>query len=249
MSFQGGVYPVYYIIFKIGTKGVASSDSDMKIIKDMDNFGFKIDGKSDSWTPMDTAGWLRQMMTGKSFAISLKGKRNVGDPGNDYIAITAWADGLNCSSRAEIVFPDGAKLTFNCIVDVSNPGGDDSTKVAPLEFELKSDGKPIYTPGAAPAALSQTSVPANNATTVATGVKPAITFSNAITDFSGVMLFNVTDNVSVAFTGALDGTNKILTITPTVALVTAKKYDIFLVNVTDIYGQELANTVISFTVA
>ena len=144
MSFSG-VYPVYNIVFKIGTKGLSSTDTDMKEIKDMENFGFKIDGKSDSWTPMDTNGWLRQVMTGKSFAITLKGKRNVGDAGNDYVAVTAWKDGLDCSTKAEMLFPDGAKLDFNCILDVTNPGGDDSTKVAPLEFELKSDGKPTYT--------------------------------------------------------------------------------------------------------
>jgi hypothetical protein len=118
----------------------------MVTIKDMDSFSFKISGKTDSWTPMDTAGWQRELMTGKSFSITMKGKRNVGDPGNDYIAATAWKDGLDCSSKFEIDFPDGSKLQFNCIVDVTNPGGDDSTKVTPLEFDVKSDGKPTYTP-------------------------------------------------------------------------------------------------------
>lgn len=144
-----GVYPVYDIGFKIGIKGISSVDADMVIVKDMESFSFKIDGKTDSWYPMDTAGWERIIMTGKAFSITLKGKRNIGDPGNDYVAKTAWADGLDCSTKAEIDFPDGAKLAFNAVIDVTNPGGDDSTKVTPLEFELKCDGKPIYTPKAA----------------------------------------------------------------------------------------------------
>jgi hypothetical protein len=117
----------------------------MKEIADMETFSMKIDGKTETWTPMTTQGWERALMTGKAFSISLKGKRNVGDLGNDYVAAAAWKDGLDCSTKAQIVFPDGAKLDFDCVIDVSNPGGDDSTKVAPLEFDLKGDGKPNYT--------------------------------------------------------------------------------------------------------
>lgn len=146
-----GVYPVYNLVFKIGTKGLASiQPTDFVPIADMENFGIKIAGKVENWTPMTTSGWARSLMTGKDFSISLKGKRSVGDPGNDYVAETAWKDGLECSTIAEIDFPDGSKLVFNCVIDVTNVGGDDSTKVAPLEFDLKGDGKPTYTP--APAA-------------------------------------------------------------------------------------------------
>ena len=144
MGFSG-VFPVYNIIFKIGTKGTTSIAADMATIADMEQFTMKISGKTDDWTPMTTSGWARSLMTEKSFTLSLKGKRNVGDPGNDYVAVTAWADGLDCSSIAEIDFPDGSKLTFNCVIDVQNAGGDASTKVAPLEFDLKSDGKPTFT--------------------------------------------------------------------------------------------------------
>jgi hypothetical protein len=145
MNFSGGVYPVYDTEFLIGTKGKASTTTDMKPIADMETFTMKIDGKTESWTSMTTQGWERTLMTGKAFSISVKGKRNVGDPGNDYVAAVAWADGLDCSTKAQIVFPNGDKLAFDCVIDVSNPGGDDSGKVAPLEFELKGDGKPVYT--------------------------------------------------------------------------------------------------------
>lgn len=146
MTFESGVYPVYDTDFKIGTKGKSSSDSDMKSIADMETFSMKIDGKTEKWTSMTTQGWERALMTGKGFSISLKGKRNVGDAGNDYVAATAWKDGLDCSTKAAIVFPNGDKLEFDCVIDVTNPGGDDSSKVAPLEFELIGDGKPKYTP-------------------------------------------------------------------------------------------------------
>ena len=88
-------------------------------------------------------------MTGKSFSFDMKGKRNIGDPGNDYVAETAWKDGLNCSTKGEVVFPNGAKLAFDCVLNVTNPGGGDSTNVAPLEFTMQGDGKPTYTPATA----------------------------------------------------------------------------------------------------
>lgn len=245
-----GVFPVYNLIFKIGIKGLVSTDTDMVSIADMENFGIKIAGKTESWTPMTTSGWARNLMTGKDFSISLKGKRNVGDPGNDYVANVAWKDGLDCSTKAEIDFPDGSKLQFNCAIDVTNVGGDDSTKVAPLEFDLKGDGKPIFTSGTAsdPLALSSSN-PANNAASVTTDTHPALTFNNAIASYSGVVLLDETDNTITSATMSLDATRKILTIVPTAALVTAKTYDIILSGVTDVFGQVLAQQIIKFTVA
>ncbi|BFH13531.1 hypothetical protein WJ0W_006212 [Paenibacillus melissococcoides] len=142
-----GVFPVFNIDFKIGTKGRASTAQEMAIIKDMESFSISIDGNTEEWTPMDTEGWTRRLMTGKGFTLSLNGKRHVGDPGNDYVASTAWKSGLDCSSKFEVNFPDGSKLAFDCIVDVKNPGAGDSTNVAALECDVMSDGKPEYTPG------------------------------------------------------------------------------------------------------
>lgn len=143
-----GVFPVFDIAFKIGTAGRASAEEDMAVIKDMETFTIAIDTNVEEWTPMETEGWMRRLATGKSFSITLNGKRHVGDPGNDYIADTAWKSGLDCSSTCEIEFPDGSTLAFNCIVNVSAPNGGDSTAVSALEFELMSDGKPTYTPAA-----------------------------------------------------------------------------------------------------
>lgn len=141
-----GVYPVFDLAFKIGIKGRDSTAGDMVIIKEMETFSPSVDGNVEEWTPMDTQGWVRRLMTGKGFAIALNGKRHVGDPGNDYVAALAWQSGLPCSSMAEIVFPDGDKLSFDCVVNVTTPFGGDSTNVSALEVELQSNGQPIYTP-------------------------------------------------------------------------------------------------------
>lgn len=142
-----GVYPVYKNVFKIGTKGLASVlPADMVAIADIETFSPSIDGTVEEWTPMNTEGWVRALMTGKKLTVSLSGKRNEGDAGNDYVAGLAWKDGLDCSTKAEWTFPSGAKLSFNCVVNVTTPGGGDSTNVDGLEFELICDGKPTFTP-------------------------------------------------------------------------------------------------------
>nr|DAH68520.1 MAG TPA: major tail protein [Caudoviricetes sp.] len=142
-----GVFPVYNMKFKIGKKGKSSTaPADMVEIKELESFGISIDGNVDEWTNMDQAGWASALMTGKKFSMDLKGKRCVGDDGNDYVAGTAWKDGLECSTKAEIEFPDGAKLAFNCVLNVTNVGGGDSTNTAPLEFTITGDGRPTYTP-------------------------------------------------------------------------------------------------------
>lgn len=144
-----GVYPVFENKFKIGTKGRSSEAADMATIADMESFSVAIDGNVEEWSPMDAEGWLRRMVTGKALTISLTGKRNIGDVGNDYVADNAWGTGVDCESKFEWEFPSGAKLVFDCVINVTNPGGGDSRNVAPLEFEVLSDGKPTFTPAAA----------------------------------------------------------------------------------------------------
>lgn len=144
-----GVYPVFENKFKIGTKGRTSVDDDMKAVSSLETFSVEIDGNVEEWTPMETEGWKRRMVTGKSLTITLSGKREIGDEGNDYVASNAWGTGSDCDTKFEWEFPDGAKLAFDCVLSVTNPGSGDATDVAALEFEVHSDGKPTYTPAAA----------------------------------------------------------------------------------------------------
>lgn len=140
-----GVFPVFDLDFKINT--VPGGTALLAQIKDIETMSLSIDGNVEEWTPMDTEGWVRRLMTGKSFTMGLNGKRNIGDAGNDFVHGLAFKTGVDCTTNAEITFPDGAKLAFNCVVNVTETGGGDSTNVGPLAFELLSDGKPTYTPG------------------------------------------------------------------------------------------------------
>ena len=146
MPTNAGVFPVFDNVFKIGTEGRASAAEKMVTIAEMESFSVSIDGNVEEWKPMEAEGWTRRMVTGKALTITLSGKRNVGDPGNDYVANSAWGTGTSCDTKFEWEFPSGAKLTFDCVINVTNPGSGDSTNVAGLEFEVQSDGKPTYTP-------------------------------------------------------------------------------------------------------
>ena len=142
-----GVYPVFENEFKIGTKGRTSTADDMKTVADLENFSVSLDNNIQEWTPMTTQGWIRRLQTGKGFSITLSGKRNVGDDGNDYVAGLMFKSGQDVSTKFEWVMPDGTTIKFDCVVNISSAGGA-STDVDVLEFEVMSDGAPEITPGA-----------------------------------------------------------------------------------------------------
>jgi hypothetical protein len=136
-----GVYPVYQNQFKIG-----ATEADATAIADMESFSVSFDNGVEEWTPMDQEGWKRRLMTAKSLTISIKGKRNVGDTGNDYVAGKAFSNGRDAEAVLVWNFPDGTKVTFDVVINVTALGSGDSTNVGPLEFDSLSNGKPTVTP-------------------------------------------------------------------------------------------------------
>lgn len=139
-----GVYPVFNNEFKIGTKGIESTPEQMVTIADLETFSVSIDNNIEEWTPMTTEGWVRRLQTGKGFSISLNGKRNIGDAGNDYVASKMFATGRDVETKFEWTMPSGLKVEFDCVLNISSAGGD-STNVDVLEFEVMSNGKPTVT--------------------------------------------------------------------------------------------------------
>jgi hypothetical protein len=145
MAASMGVFPVHNNVFKINTKGRTGTSTDLVIIKDLETFEPSIDSKTESWNPLDAEGWARNAVTGKSMSFSFKGKRQYGDPGNDYVAGLILATGQGVESELEWTLSSGAKLTMDCVIDLKTPAGGDSTNIDALEFDVLSDGKPTYT--------------------------------------------------------------------------------------------------------
>lgn len=147
MSVTSGVYPCYENQFKVDTSN--TSTASLKTIADCESFSVSIDNGVEEWTPFDTEGWTRRLMTAKSVTVSVTAKRNVGDDGNDFIAGLAWKNGRDAEADFQWTFPDGTVVLFaDAVINVTNVGAADSTNVAPLEFEVMSNGKPTVTPAA-----------------------------------------------------------------------------------------------------
>ena len=171
----------------------------------------------------------------------------------------------DAKSKGEKVDAKGIELTFTPVSTVhlwQIPDPRDATKTikAPQKKVTDDTTNPAFTDAntwfdqvqtpSASGALPQLTVtvtPANGAASVAAGTAPVLTFSNVISDYSGVAL--ISDGAAVACTVVLDSAQKVLTLTPTAALTAGKQYSVVIAAVQDIYEQTLATTVSSFSVA
>lgn len=139
---ESGVYPCYENQFKIGAAGANT----LNTIADMESFSVSFDDGVEEWTPFESEGWVRRLKTGKGVTISVSGKRNIGDTGNDFVAGLAFKNGRDAEADFEWIFPDGTKVKFgSAVINITALGSNDSTGVAPLEFEVMSNGKPTVT--------------------------------------------------------------------------------------------------------
>lgn len=139
-----GVYPCYENQFKIGAAGSQT----LNTIADMESFSVSFDDGVEEWTPFESEGWVRRLKTAKGITISVSGKRNVGDTGNDFVAGLAFANGRAAEADFDWTFPDGTIVKFsNAVINITALGSSDSTAVAPLEFDVMSNGKPTVTTG------------------------------------------------------------------------------------------------------
>lgn len=145
-SEKTGVYPCYDNQFQINT-AASGATAVMSDIADCVSFEVSFDNGVEEWTPYSTQGWLRRMMTAKAVTISVSAKRSIGDAGSDLVAGLAWKNAQEVEKDFQWTFPDGTVVKFtNAIINVTNAGSGESTSVAPLEFEVMSNGKPVITP-------------------------------------------------------------------------------------------------------
>lgn len=136
------VFPVLDNKFKAGAAKESAT-----MIADMESFSVAFSNGVQTWTPMDQEGWQRGLMTAKAITITLNGKRNVGDTGNDFVAGKVFKNGHDAEGYFEWEMPDGTSIAWeNAIFDIKNCGGGNSTDVGPLEFDTISNGKPTITP-------------------------------------------------------------------------------------------------------
>ena len=139
-----GVFPVNALKIEIGTSKTSNA-WEYAEIADMESASISVDTGVEEWNSIVDGGWRKALATSKALTMSMSGKRCLGDAGNDYIADKWNKNGQECNSSCKITLPNDDTIVFDCVVQVTSFLGSDSTAVAPLEFDLLSNGEPIYT--------------------------------------------------------------------------------------------------------
>lgn len=136
-----GVFPCYENEFLCGaTKETATAPSELE------SFSVSIDNGVEEWTSFTSEGWKSALQTAKGMTVSVSGKRDIGNEGNDFVAGKAFVNGQAAYGYFCWNLPDGTKVEWDkAVYSVTNISAGDSTAVGPLEFDVISNGKPRIT--------------------------------------------------------------------------------------------------------
>ena len=140
-----GVFPVNVNQFEVNVGTVDTED--WVTVAELEEVNVTIDNNTETWKSFANGGWESALVTGKSAKIDIKGKRCVGDSGNDYIAGKLLANGQDAYVSARLTVADGKVLTWEqmaCAVGNAGTGGS-ATAVGALEATLTGHGKPTLT--------------------------------------------------------------------------------------------------------
>lgn len=140
-----GVFPVNVNQFEVN---VGSTENEEWVtVAELEECTVTIDNNTETWKSFANGGWESALVTGKSAKIEIKGKRCVGDKGNDFIASKLLANGQDAYVPARLTVADGKVLTWEkmaCAVANAGTGGS-ATDVGALEASLTGHGKPTLT--------------------------------------------------------------------------------------------------------
>ena len=137
-----GVYPVHVGSFEVNT-----SEDETQVwskIAELEEVNIEVENTTETWNSFSEGGWQSALVTGKAAKITLKGKRCIGDAGNDLIASKMLLTGQDAYVNAKITHPDGTTLEWAqmaCAVKNNGAGGK-ATDVGALEAELTAHGAP-----------------------------------------------------------------------------------------------------------
>ena len=140
-----GVFPVNVNQFEVNTGN--TGEETWVTVAEHEEINVSIENNTETWKSFAEEGWDSALVTVKSAKIDIKGKRCVGDAGNDFIAEKLLANGQDAYVSARIKFADGKMLTWDkmaCAVANAGTGGK-ATDVGALEATLTGHGKPVLT--------------------------------------------------------------------------------------------------------
>lgn len=139
---ESGVFPVHANDIEVLT-----GTETWSTIAELEEANLTIDNNTEEWSSFANQGWGSALVTGKKSKLECKGKRSIGDTGNDFIAGKLMSNGSDAYISARITMPDGNVLTWSkmaCAVTANGASGK-ATDVGALEFTLTGHGKPTLT--------------------------------------------------------------------------------------------------------
>lgn len=137
-----GVFPVHAGDFEVNTS--TNETPTWSKVAEIEEVNVEVENNTETWNSFAAGGWQSALVTGKNVKISVKGKRCIGDAGNDLIAGKLLKTGQDAYIGVRITHPDGTTLTWKemaCGVKNNGAGGK-ATDVGALEAELTANGKP-----------------------------------------------------------------------------------------------------------
>ena len=137
-----GVYPVHVGSFEVNTS--KTEEPAWSKIAELEEVNIEVENTTETWNSFSEGGWQSALVTGKAAKITLKGKRCIGDAGNDLIASKMLLTGQDAYINARVIHPDGTTLEWAqmaCAVKNNGAGGK-ATDVGALEAELTAHGAP-----------------------------------------------------------------------------------------------------------
>ena len=138
-----GVFPVHAGNFEVEVTK-SGETKEWVTVAELEEVNVEVDNNTETWNSFSAGGWQSALVTGKAAKISIKGKRCIGDAGNDLIAGKLLLSGQDAYIACRITHPDGTTLTWDkaaCAVKNNGAGGK-ATDVGALEAELTCHGKP-----------------------------------------------------------------------------------------------------------
>ena len=138
-----GVFPVHAGSFEVNTS--KTEEAEWSKVAELEEVTVEVENNTETWSSFAAGGWQSALVTGKSVKISVKGKRCIGDAGNDLIANKLLLTGQDAYIGVRLTHPDGTTLEWKemaCGVKNNGMGGK-ATDVGALEAELVGHGKPI----------------------------------------------------------------------------------------------------------
>ena len=137
-----GVFPVHAGNSEVNTG--TTGEPQWVVPAELEEITVEISNNTETWNSFKEGGWESALVTGKATKITVKGKRCIGDAGNDLIAGKLLLTGQDAYIGVRITHADGRTLTWDKMAcGVKNDGaGGKATDVGALEAELIGHGKP-----------------------------------------------------------------------------------------------------------